>query len=121
MIVRRLVVEYQDDGRIPKVEFEGEWNRRWVEHTSNMLMRGLALYKRELLKKAERAIAKELAKNIVDSRKENEDGTGPESAREKIRDARRLGVYGCWNHIGGVYLPDCKEKEKARFCNRINT
>jgi hypothetical protein len=53
-MVRRLVVEYTEEGIPPKIELEGSWNRRNVDQLTNALYRALRIHKAELMKKLER-------------------------------------------------------------------
>lgn len=51
MSVRRLVVDFVEEGVAPVVEFEGLWNRKYIDMLSIQLMKALRKYKLDEAKK----------------------------------------------------------------------
>jgi hypothetical protein len=51
-MIRRVVVEYKEDGVAPEVLLEGTWNRRMIDQMSVVLMQALRKHKLEQAKKA---------------------------------------------------------------------
>lgn len=51
-MIRRVVVEYLEEGVAPEVTLEGQWNRRLVDQLPVAIMKALVKYKLEQAKKA---------------------------------------------------------------------
>lgn len=51
MSIRRLVVDFQEEGVAPVIELEGNWNRKLIDMMGIQLMKALRKYKMEQAKK----------------------------------------------------------------------
>lgn len=51
MSIRRLVVDFKEEGVAPVVEFEGVWNRKLIDMMGIQLMKALRKYKLDEAKK----------------------------------------------------------------------